>query len=160
MKNKITITVMIILVMSVVHMYGQTETNVEALLRLSKQYEAEWDAAQLRVEAYCELHNVPKFQKMEGYGSLLMVDVQDGMPVYYMLDNLGAAYTTRADDLWEGGSSGLDISGEGYDQLGVWDGGTRATHQEFTDQGPSRVTQMDGGGGTDPDHGTHDCRRS
>lgn len=84
-----------------------------------------------------------------------IVDVRDGISIYCMTDNLGAAYTTRAAQLWPGGTSGLNLTGEGFNQLGEWDAGAvRATYQEFTDQGPSRVTNMDGNYATHY-HSTH-----
>lgn len=49
----------------------------------------------------------------------------------YGLHNANAADTTNAEDLWPGGSAGLNLSGAGV-VVGVWDGGSiRDTHQEF-----------------------------
>lgn len=49
----------------------------------------------------------------------------------YGLHNANAADSTNAEDLWPGGSAGLNLSGAGV-VVGVWDGGSiRATHQEF-----------------------------
>lgn len=136
-------------------MNAQTETNIQALNNLSLEFANEWDANQLKVQQYVQEHDVPITQELEDGTFIQMVNVVDGMPVYYMTDNIGAAYTTRANELWEGGSSGLNLSGEGYDQLGEWDGGAvRNSHQEFTDQGTTRVTQMDGATSTHY-HATH-----
>lgn len=128
-------------------MFAQTVTNVEALNQLAEEFAAEWDAGIERVKQYAIDHNVPVRKDLDDGRTMEMIDVQDGKPVYYITDSHGAAITTRASEMWPGGSSGYEISGEGYNQLGQWDGGNvRVSHQEFTDQGPSRVTNQDGSG--------------
>lgn len=134
---------------------AQSSTNVEELNRLSVEFEKIWQEKSARVVEYSLTHNVPiSFESDEGV-YYQMVDVIDGKPEYYRTDNLGAAATTRADELWVGGNSGLELTGEGYNQLGEWDAGNvRVSHQEFTDQGASRVTVMDGAHATHY-HATH-----
>ena len=54
-------------------------------------------------------------------------------------NNVAAADSTNADQLQPGGSSGLNLTGDGY-TVGVWDGGlVRSTHQEFG----GRVTTLE-----------------
>lgn len=61
----------------------------------------------------------------------LMALTADGKPIYYALDNVNAAKSTRANHLHSGGSLGLNLNGQGM-FAGVWDGGAvRTTHQEF-----------------------------
>lgn len=56
-------------------------------------------------------------------------------------NNLDAAKTLNTDKLWLGGGLGLNLSGNGMNKLGVWDGGAaRISHREFG----SRITIMDG----------------
>jgi len=125
--------------------FAQTVTNVKELYRLADEFSAQWAANEKKVLQYTKDHNVPARVELDDGRVMEMVDVRDGIPMYYITDNLGAAYTTRAAQLWPGGSSGLNLDGEGYDQLGEWDAGAvRITHQEFMDQGVSRVTKMDG----------------
>ncbi|MCF6342451.1 MAG: S8 family serine peptidase, partial [Bacteroidales bacterium] len=145
MKNLFTKIVLFVALLATGQIYAQTETNVEELNRLSTEFAAQWDANQIKVQQYAAEHNVPVYQELADGRTIQMVDVRDGQPFYYVTHNLGAAHTTRASELWEGGSSGLDISGEGYEQLGSWDAGhVRKTHQEFVDQGASRAIPMDG----------------
>lgn len=135
--------------------YAQTFTNVAALNKLSDEFALEWETNHQKVQQYADENNVPIRQELENGRVIEMVNVVDGQPVYYTTDNLGAAHTTRAAELWEGGSTGLDISGEGYNQLGSWDAGhVRKSHQEFMDQGVSRATPMDGSYNTHY-HSTH-----
>lgn len=63
--------------------------------------------------------------------------------------NLAAADTTNADQLWKGGTLGLNLDGSGV-KVGVWDeGSVRGTHQEFT----GRVSYGDSA--VYNDHATH-----
>ncbi len=74
----------------------------------------------------------------------LMGISKNGIPVYNITNNINAARTSQTDELWTGGDTGLDLSGEGF-LIGEWDGGlVRTTHQEFDDGvGGSWVTQRD-----------------
>jgi hypothetical protein len=78
-----------------------------------------------------------------------------GLPIYIGTNNNTiAAATTRANQLWPGGSTGLNLSGNSAalkDKLGIWDDGRiLSTHVELT----GRVTQKDNPSSTD-DHSTH-----
>ena len=106
---------------------AQSTTNVAELNRMSVEFEKIWQEKSARVVEYSLTHNVPiSFESDEGV-YYQMVDVIDGRPEYYRTDNLGAAATTRADELWVGGSSGLELTGSGYNQVGVWDAGNVRT---------------------------------
>jgi hypothetical protein len=135
-------------------LFAQTFTNVPALNQLAVEFSAEWDASQLKVQQFAAENNVPVYEVQKNGRIVQMVDVVDGEPQYYVTFNLGAAHTTKAFQLWEGQSSGLDLSGEGYNHLGEWDGGgVLTTHQEFMNGGTSRVTKMDAA--TTNYHSTH-----
>ena len=87
-------------------------------------------------------------------GKLVGVDAFN-LPKYYIQHNNAiAANTTRANQLWPGGSSGLNLSGSSNavkNKLGVWDGGKiLTTHVELV----NRVTQKDNAAVLS-DHGTH-----
>jgi hypothetical protein len=67
-----------------------------------------------------------------------------GLPKYYIAyNNTIAAATTRADQLWVGGASGLNLSGSSANlknKLAIWDGGkVLATHKELI----GKITQKD-----------------
>lgn len=87
-------------------------------------------------------------------GKLVGVDAFN-LPKYYIAHNNAiAANTTRANQLWPGGSSGLNLSGSSNavkNKLGVWDGGKiLTTHVELV----NKVTQKDNASVLS-DHGTH-----
>lgn len=155
MKIRPTLVVLLMGTLFMGFSFAQTVTNVEALKKLSQEYQQEWEQSQLRVQQYAALHQLPITEQMEDGTYRQMVDVREGIPVYYVTHNYGAAITTRINTIWPGGSTGLDLTGDGYNQLGEWDAGAvRISHQEFTDQGSSRVTKMDGAGATHY-HATH-----
>ncbi len=71
----------------------------------------------------------------------LMRLTPDGKPIYYQTQNLYSAKTIRTDQLYSGGSLGLNLQGQNM-IVGVWDGGpVRKTHSLL---GDARVTQRDG----------------
>ncbi len=54
-----------------------------------------------------------------------------GQPMYYKTFNLNAAKTISTENVWDGGGTGLDLSGKGI-VVGVWDAGSvRQSHDEF-----------------------------
>jgi hypothetical protein len=85
-----------------------------------------------------------------------LVGVDDlGFPKYYISqNNTIAAATTRANQLWPGGTSGLNLSGSTAalkNKMGIWDESRPlATHVELV----GRITQKDSPSSTD-DHPTH-----
>lgn len=86
-------------------------------------------------------------------GRLVGVDTF-GFPKYYVTyNNTVAAATTRANQLWPGGATGLSLSGSSANiknKIAEWDGGgPLSTHVELT----GRVTIKDGAGAVD--HSTH-----
>jgi len=87
-------------------------------------------------------------------GRLVGVDAF-GFPMYFeTTTNEAAAATIGTKNLWVGGGSGLNLSGNNTllkDRLAIWDGGgILATHQEFT----GRITVRDAQSGLS-DHSTH-----
>ncbi len=80
---------------------------------------------------------------------------EDGSPKYYTtFNNTIAAATTKANQLWAGGASGLNLSGSSAnmkDKLAIWDGGkVLSTHVELS----GRITQKDAPS-ANSDHATH-----
>ena len=79
---------------------------------------------------------------------------ENGKPLYFITNNIDAASSISTNEVWTDGESGLNLSGDGM-TVGEWDGGGVLTsHQEFTDQGASRVTQVDSPSETNY-HSTH-----
>ena len=78
-----------------------------------------------------------------------------GFPMYFeTLSNVNAASTIGTSNLWTGGSTGLNLTGNNpllKDKLALWDGGgVNSTHVELV----GRVTAKDAQGSADG-HATH-----
>jgi hypothetical protein len=90
--------------------------------------------------------NIPIIRINEdGTESLLIAFLEGDKPLYYSIDNVDAAESTRTDHLHTGGSLGLNLNGDDL-TAHVWDGGpVRPTHQEFDGAGgANRLTINDG----------------
>ncbi len=149
-KSFLTLCLMVVSVVS----FAQN-TDVVALEKIAREQDAEWAQMKIRAEQYAAEHNVAVFTELADGTIIQLVDVVDNKPVYFKTFNDGAAITTRAHQLWEGGSVGVIVEGDGYSKVGVWDGGkVRNTHQEFNNTGTSRVILSDGAS-TLSAHSTH-----
>jgi len=86
-------------------------------------------------------------------GVLVGVDAFN-FPKYYITLNNIAAATTRTNQLWPGGATGLNLTGSSANmknKIGIWDGGTiLSSHVELT----GRITQKDNPTSID-NHATH-----
>lgn len=143
---------------SFVGSFAQTYTN-EKLLKISSQ--------KIKLEQelnYAKALSMAKQKNWElsinSNGNIAkLTGVDDfGFPIYTKsYNNTIAAATTRASQLWPGGSSGLSLSGSTpamRNKLGVWefDGAPLASHVEFG----GRLTQKDvPTGSSGNDHATH-----
>ena len=82
-------------------------------------------------------------KKTEENGRLIEFDGfgDNGFPEFKTTcSNIGLAATVNTNQVWPGGVLGLNLTGNGSNKLGMWDGGgVRITHQEFV----VRVTNMD-----------------
>jgi len=155
MKKLITKILFVTTLIISSQIFAQNPTNVEALNTLSEQLAADWELAHQRVVEYAQENNIEIWREDNNGRVRELIDVTDGEPIYYITDNLGASHTTRVNELWVGGSTGLDYTGEGYSQLGEWDGGhVRKSHQEFMNNSISRAYPQDGNYATHY-HATH-----
>ncbi len=128
----------------------QDATRKEDLLRFAaekKQVEERLKAEAMRI---ADSLGLVKWFEDAGGKTMELMKFQEGMPFYYVTDNLNSAKTMSSDDVWPGGSAGLSLTGAGM-TLGVWDGGsTRITHQEFG----GRAVQSDAAA-SPSNHATH-----
>lgn len=151
MKKNIQILLLCMLLLSTT--YAQ-QTNKQALEQIRIEQEAAWKKAEERAEKYANENNITRRTEFKDGTIIELVDVVDGRPVYYKTNNLDAAITTHAYDLWENTNFGGGLTGAGFDKIAVWDGGrARLTHQEFNNTGTPRV--ISGDSGPVSDHATH-----
>ncbi|WP_265427524.1 S8 family serine peptidase [Chryseobacterium sp. YIM B08800] len=125
--------------------------NTILLTELRKQE----NERKIRLENYLKSNpEISKVKKFDEIGTKELMDVlPNGELIFAKTDNAGAAITARATSLYNGGSLGLNIQGQGMIG-GIWDGGSvRSTHQEFMVGGISKVLLMDGA--SMANHATH-----
>ncbi len=111
----------------------------------------EYQRKKAEADAYAKKNGLVIRQTLPDGTEMELQKIDDGVPQYFITNNAGAAQTTRANTLYSGGGLGLNVTGNGYDKVAVWDGGkVRGTHQEFD----TRVTYGDSWS-TESDHSTH-----
>lgn len=140
---------------TVVIAQAQVSTNVQALKNAAQGISLKERSEYTKALSLAKQRNWPlSIRSKDGrLATLIGVDAFN-FPKYFVTQNRIAAVTTRTNQLWAGGASGLNLSGSSdnmKNKIGVWDGGrVLATHVELT----GRVTQKDNPTTTD-NHATH-----
>jgi hypothetical protein len=136
--------------------HSQVATNQAALQKASQQLAAEHLVME-RILTQTALQKGWPLTLRNKKGRLAYLRGIDsrGLPYYVSTaDNIISAATIRTNTLWQGGSTGLNLSGSSAimkGKIAVWDEGlVRPTHVELV----GRVTQVDGSS-TLSDHSTH-----
>ncbi|UCG34472.1 MAG: S8 family serine peptidase [Phycisphaerales bacterium] len=127
---------------------AQRVTRVDELEQTAHLWSEQAAADKSAAEAWAQEHDVPVRHTTSRGTVLELMAVRDGQPVFYKTCNVVAADTVGADELWPGGSTGLELDGGGT-LLAIWDAGkVRDTHVEFTgthlDGTLGRAVQRDG----------------
>ncbi len=127
----------------------QPDSEREQLMKLSEFFHQRNQKRMTEVEKL-SLENGWSVKSVSNERESKVIYIDDfGLPQAYATSNLNAAQTTGTNQLWSGGSLGLNLTGNTH-TIGIWDGGgVRTTHQEFG----SRVTILDGAALSN--HGTH-----
>lgn len=100
--------------------------------KLKTTFESKTKTEKTAALAAAKRNNWPVYRQNSngGYDELMALS-KDGKPIYYALENVNAAKSTRANTLNSGGLLGLTLDGQNM-YAGVWDGGpVRVSHQEF-----------------------------
>jgi len=114
--------------------------DLNKLAQLQAEIQEDFERKRSEALALAAIHGWPESYEFEDGGVGVLVEVQDGQPIYLETMNRTAGITIRADRVHSGGSAGLDLNGEDM-LVGVWDGNkVRETHQLLED----RATQIDG----------------
>ncbi len=129
-------------------------TNVEKLQEISRKAQQKYEANKAEALKMAKEKGWPIIKNTDKGLMELQGVTENGKPLYYITHNADAAESVSTDEVWSGGSAGLDL--DGTDMVaGEWDGGdVRLTHQEFNNTGSTRVIDKDGTSSTHY-HATH-----
>lgn len=136
--------------------YAQTYINNKVLAKMAKDYANEATSNYAKAVSLAKEKGWPLTMRTKNGGTAQLVGVDFfGFPQYFTTWNTTVpATTTRASQLWPGGSTGLNLTGSSNKvtgKLGIWDGGkVLNTHVEIN----GRVVQKDNPTSTS-DHSTH-----
>lgn len=149
-KTKLIITLLVPFFCVSVLSFGQSSFSKNQLISIAAKQATSSKLRQASaIQKAKEKGFVIKFSEPDG-PSIELQSLRNGMPMYYITDNLNAAKSLSTNKVWAGGSAGLSLSGAGQ-TLGEWDGGgVLLTHQEYS----GRVIQVDGPISLHP-HSTH-----
>ncbi len=135
---------------------AQVETNTSLLRQAAIDYKMAGDANYAKALLLAKQRGWPLTINGKRGNRAILTGVDDkGFPNYTTtFSNAIAAATTKANQLWPGGASGLNLSGSSANmknKLGIWDlNGILTTHVELT----GRVTIKDAPSATS-EHSTH-----
>ncbi len=158
MMKKIILSVLTI-VFGATIVLAQVNNNEKTLKLISLKLKLEQELNYAKAIAMAKSKNWSLKITYPDGGFAKLVGVDDfGFPIYLQTyNNTIAAATTRANQLWPGGSSGLNLSGNSpsmANKLGIWeaeDQSPLATHVELT----GRIVQKDAPTAGAGDHATH-----
>ncbi|MCX6305620.1 MAG: GEVED domain-containing protein [Bacteroidetes bacterium] len=161
MKLKFTFWILILGISGIVNIQAQNRTDQdrsdpkkEKLIRLAESFHQKYLVQRAEVERVAKEKGWSVRNETGTSTSEIQFIDNSGFPQAFITTNLNAGKTTNTDDIWVGGSTGLNLSGNGY-LVGEWDaGGVLTTHQEFDNGGGTRVTQVDAPAATHY-HSTH-----
>ncbi len=125
---------------------------------LSIVFYQRWVNDSLRTDSLADFYNYPTIIYNDDSTDFIQIRTfyNDTLPVYTGADDMWQAIAVNNHEVWPNGGSNLDLTGDGI-TIGEWDQSAVLTdHQEFMNQGISRVTIRDGTS-FDPelDHSTH-----
>ena len=140
MKTKIILSLLLFFKLS---SYAQQKTNVKELEVFKKELIKKHTADSIALNTYFLNNKAPRSRETDST-YIMATGIDDfGQIIYTTTTNRDAAKTSNTQKLHQGGSLGLNLDGTGI-VIGLWDGGAaRATHQEFTNTGSSRITNSE-----------------
>ncbi len=138
-----TVLLLALLMLSM-NTFSQTPQQRENLRNLSRELGETYERERQEAVRVADSLGIPVREVIDDVIIIELQRFENGHPVYYTTFNHGepdgGAQVINTSEVWDGGSAGLSLSGEGF-TLGIWDGGrTRLTHQEFENK---TVVQVD-----------------
>ncbi|HZZ75651.1 MAG TPA: S8 family serine peptidase, partial [Puia sp.] len=136
--------------------HSQVTTNISALRAISVRADLQHKEMSNRLARLAKQNGWPLTKNLKNGGYALLVGLsKKGFPLYVTTNNnIISAATIGTNQLWPGGSTGLNLNGSTAalkSKIAIWDGGrVLATHEELT----GRVLQKDNPSALS-DHSTH-----
>jgi len=108
--------------------YIKEKSNIDVLLKLKNQHN---DKHQKMLEKAKKI-GLNKYYFSKNGSNKTLNEIINGIPFFDEDDNVNAAITNRVDKIWQGGSSNLNLSGDGV-IIGHWEasGTALSTHVEL-----------------------------
>lgn len=157
MVTKILLNLVVVITILCVSCEIAAQSDIELvtkkadLLTLSKKLKERDENDRRQVREFARRMGIPIRRELPN-GKVLELQriAPDIGPVFYVTNNVDAADTVSTDEVWPGGSAGLNLDGGGM-TVGQWDGGAiYAEHPDFI----GRLTQVDGAASVS-NHSTH-----
>ncbi|PCH91815.1 MAG: hypothetical protein COB85_08740 [Bacteroidetes bacterium] len=127
----------------------QAATNIAVLTQLSTDFQSVSTQEKILAEQWATDNGFPIKGVVDGsFWEIQKLDGNSGIPQYYITNNLNAAKTISTNNVWSGGSAGLNLSGLNM-TIGEWDGPIISMLPN-TELG-SRLTQVDISGNASDD---------
>jgi serine protease AprX len=125
-------------------------TDVEKLNELKTEFTLQYLDRQARIDTYLKVNPIAKRFIVDGVEKEIYDVDQFGNISYSETTNLGSSVTIGTNKLYNGGTLGLNLQGQGM-TVGVWDSGPALeTHVEFSNGRVNIFDYVDYS-----DHGTH-----
>jgi hypothetical protein len=128
-----------------------SQTRQAQLRELAESLKARDAEDRRQVRELARQLGIPERRSLPNGGFLELQRIAPGIgPIFYQTYNVDAADTVSTDEVWPGGTAGLNLEGAGM-TVGEWDGGAvDASHSDLA----GRVVQVDGVS-TVSEHSTH-----
>jgi len=143
MKKLFSFNIIFLLLITSTFLYSQNTgsiTQIEKLQNFAKRKAIQYEKQKAEAIEWAKLNGYPiRIDTDSGVMEIQFID-EFGNPQYYITDNSIAAATISTDQVYSGGSAGLNLDGSGITAR-EWDAGAvRITHQEYG----GRVVMGDG----------------
>jgi len=121
--------------------YILSKTRSDELRALADNLRQRDQLERSEIRDYARNLGIPLKQELPSGRVLELQRIAPGIgPVFYITNNVDAADTISTDEVWTGGSAGLNLDGAGM-TVAEWDGGAvYSDHPDFA----GRLTQVDG----------------
>ena len=125
------------------------------LEELRLEFQQEYEIRMERATRLAKENGWPLRKSFEDGSSGALYDVIDNEPIYMSTDNRIAGLMQGANELWNGGSLGINIEGQNM-EVGVWDGArVLQTHEALIGRVVAGEAPVSSGDPDDDDHATH-----